>query len=459
MKNNKRKIMFIGGALAVIFFSMFFMFNAFGSPVKGQSPSYYSGDAIVYGNNIVITSVNSGLLEIFSYDGKDIVRRNIISVPYGEGEKIFFDSALRVADNHLYVYAVNGRYLFKYDISNLSQPVLDNKVKKTNWDWFMRVQNISSGIVTIGTKGLSLWSDQGQIINGYKNPHKHAFINISDDGRYVFDFNTNYDNDDENDFVSIVDNETRSEIWNGQIVLNKEINRDPYVDSLQHFAYIPGDRVLKQINLLNGDVKNFKHISNESFAVDSLPGKDYVYFSDGKGIVKLDSSLAVLKSLPIGQFNIPLSWSIQIKALSFGNSDRVVVFNNSNISIVDDNLNVLSSYQALTDDKLLANTKNSVEDLAISLDRYNAKPAHQLSVSGAGFGFGEEITLTFMKDGEIIGRKFTTYADSDGHFHTSVITPSDLPLKLIPKLPAAIDVRAEGIASKRHISTSVMMEE
>jgi len=458
MTQNRKKIIIMVGTIFFIFVSMFIFANMFGRQAVGKAQNYYSGDAVAYGANIVITSVNSGALEVFLYDGGQITRQLVVRAPHDDGDDNFFDSALRLVDGRLYVYTVNGRYLFKYDITDPSQPMLQKKIKKTNWDWFFGVQNTAKGIITIGTKDVSLWNDDMQIIDGYKNINKHAFVNVSYDGRYVFDFNTNYNSDSENDFVYITDSNTRSVAWNGPVVFNKKINRYPYVDASKQIAYIPGDRVLKQVNLTNGSVKNFSHISDEGFAVDSVPGKNYVYFSDGKGIVKFDSNLNVLDSLPINKFNIPLSWSIQIKALSINGSDRVVVFNNSNISIIDENLKVLASYEALADDKMLTEGGWS-KPLAIGLSTYKTKRGQTISVAVEGFYPNEEVKIDFNKSGDVIGQPVTVKANGYGEVNIQMTVPQNIVYNVVNEYSEAIDVRVASTVSDKHISTSLNIEE
>lgn len=462
MFNSYKKII-LGGTL-IAFFTASFLFG-FNSESKVQS--YYDGDVLVYNNQLIIISTNSGRLEIFRLSGSKLIK--ISATDPITADAPFTDGILSIENDRLYAYTLNSeyilssKYLSKYDISDLSHPKLIKKVKNTNWDHvFMSLRKTDNHIVTIGQKNIQLWNYDLQAVNGYKNPDKNDRIYISSDGNWLFDIEadyiTNYQKDKENDFIRIINTQTRQVIMEQQIVLNEVGRHNVYFDINRNLAYIAGDRVLKQINVLTKEIKNFKHTSTLGYDADGS-GKDYFYFSDGIGIVKMDHNLEPLDWVHNQSFNIPNSWAMGLKVVEQGGRDRIVVFNNSNIVVLDENLDELDHWESTEEAKEVAREK-----LSLSVDRNRAPQNSQISLRGAGFVPNEELTIRFGKlkidmwsklvKGLELSRA-TIVADANGRFQ-KVLTVPELPKNI--EVPLAVDIIVEGVNSGLRYNMSFMIE-
>ncbi len=424
--------------------------------IQGVNQSYSTGDAIVYRNEIIIGSTNTGALEIFKQSGSEVIKQaNIIS--FSNKYDQFFDIAFSQEGDKLYVYAVNGGYLLKYDISNTVQPALIASVKDNADDWFMRVQRIDSHIVTTGSKGVKLWNFDTQVIGSYLNPDKNYNVSLARNGQFLFDVKTDYNNDTENDLIKIIDTSARKVIADEQIVLNHNRDRQIYLDSANQLVYLVGDRVLKQINLKTKAVDNFKHAGGQGFSADGILGKDYIYFSDGLGVVKMGSDMKLINGVHIYRLGITDSWSMGLRALDYNGQDRVVVFNHSNIMVLNENLDLVAYYkpQEYAPQTGIDNVK---EPLSISLDKKRAPRNTQVSLRGTGFGAYEELSIEFLKRDKILGSKIKAQANASGGFNKIITVPSDMPEGISRVSAIDGDIKVTGLSSELNYSVGFTIE-
>ncbi|MFH1326280.1 MAG: hypothetical protein ABIH48_02320 [Candidatus Falkowbacteria bacterium] len=424
--------------------------------IQGVDQSYSTGDAIVYHNEIIIGSTNTGVLEIFKQSGNEIVKQaNIVS--FSNKYDRFFDVAFSQEGDKLYAYIVNGGYLLKYNISNTTQPALISSIKDNADDWFMRVQRINDYIVTTGSKGVKPWNFDMQVVDNYVNPDKNYNVSLAKNGQFLFDVKTDYNSDTENDLIKVIDTSARKVIADEQIVLNHNYDRQVYFDSDRQLVYIVGDRVLKQINLKTKAVDNFKHAGGQGFSADGIAGKDYVYFSDGLGVVKIGPNMKLIDGVHIYKLAVADSWSMGIRALDYNGQDRVVVFNHSNIMVLDGNLDLVAYYkpQEYAPQTGIDNVK---EPLSLSLDKNRAPRNTQISLHGTGFGAYEELSIEFLKRDRLMGESIKAQADANGGFSKIITIPSDMPAGISRVSAINGDIKVTGLSSELNYSIGFTIE-
>lgn len=382
---------------------------------KSRVKSYYSGDAIAYQGKVIVGSVNMGGLEIFQLSGKELKRVNKLRsfrASFG-GFEDFNSVVFNEEGGRLYAYLTDGRYLYKYDISNPSTPSLVNQVKDNSWDWFMGVTKTNGKIVTIGTKGVKIWDAAMQIIDSYniKNINYPNNINLSERGDFIF--NT------ESSTVSIFDTKTRQIVSSFNILNNETHNRKIYNDSVQSLIYVCDDEALKAFTFDGRLTAKFKHISNLGYEVaKSQINSQVLYFSDGYGIVKINKAdlkpISWINTLNLGEKN---GWAMGLKTIKNGVSENIVIFNNSNIIVLDSNLKLLGSAKATEVDE------SPTEGLSLSADKTRAGVNSYISLHGTGYVPNENLTISFA------GQNWEITADNQGRFTKIIQAPNVLPVR------------------------------
>ena len=128
-----------------------------------------------------------------------------------------------------------------------------------------------------------------------------------------------------------------------------------------------------------------------------------------------------------------------LKALNL-NGDKIVVFNNSNILVLDEKLNKVASAAAEDED----NSVYATENLFLNLDKNRAAPGGQVSVNGGGFFPYEELSL------ELAGSKQTIKTDNRGRFRQILNVPT--------ATAGNYDIKATAAVSKLTYSISFTIE-
>jgi len=116
----------------------------------------------------------------------------------------------------------------------------------------------------------------------------------------------------------------------------------------------------------------------------------------------------------------------------------VVVFNNSNILVLDKNLKPFATVLSTEEDL----NPLSGETLSLTIDRNSGVVWTEVGVSGQGFGPNEDISLIFA------GTEYSAKADDNGRFETAVLVPQSA------KAGGNVELRATGKTSKRTYSTT-----
>ena len=371
---------------------------------QGEIKPYYTGEAINYNNQIIFGTVNTGALELFCLENDRIYKE--LSLRSDELEYSEFFDLLFVEENYrLYVYAINGRYLYKYDATNLPELILVKKVMDNSGDYFYGLAKTNERIVSVGTRGVKTWNYSLQVVNSH-DVHSTFAKNIKVSGNGNYFFKVLKDN------IRIIDGFYRDVVMERGLDIRDDHIRNIYNDDIMGTVYVVDDASLKKI-YFNGVTEEFNHISDFGYDADSLPGRDYVYFSDGIGVVKIRKSnmepLDLLFTTNLGPGN---GWAMGLRAVNSINGDRVILFNGDSILALDHNLDMLDYYEARESDHLLP------APLSLNLDKYWGAPGTYITVQGSGFGPNENVEIAFASE------KWNIRANQSGDFTKLIAVPA-----------------------------------
>jgi hypothetical protein len=421
-----KKITIISILLAVFIGS--FVVNFEGT--SGRTKAYYSGDAINFNGQIIVGSTNMKGMELFRLEDDKLVRKiktHSFRARYG-GFDDYNGLVFNIEAGRLFAYAIDGTYLYKYDISDLKNPILVGQVKDNSWDWFGGITKINDRIVTIGTKGIKMWRYDLIVLDSYKLKIKNFSAQFTANGQYII----YSDNED----LKVFDTSTRTFLNDIAITSNLDHARYFFNDQYLYFA---DDSKVKKTGL-NGDVfKSFKHISDEGYDVAGLQNSPYIYFTDGVGVVKLTKEeLSPVKWAYTTDLGEPNGWAMNLKVVENGGKETVIIFNNSSILALNDRLKYLSHYTATEEDD------SKVGQLFLNLDKNHAAANSTVSLRGGGFAPNENLEVMFGKE------RYLYSADTEGQF-TKILTVPDLKR-------TAVDIKVTGAISKQSYSIGFNIE-
>lgn len=405
------------------------------TPGKSRLKSYYSGDAIVFANTIYVASTDTGSLELFKLESDKL---NLIDKvkpfnPRFNRYEDFYDLAFSIENNRLFVYAVSHYTIYKYQLvsNNLS---LINQSTNTYWEWYNRINKFGNRIVTVSAKGTKIFNYDLQIINSYEFTNANSPYNISAGiDRFVLSVS------EEDSSLLVYDLENRE--TTSSIPLNFKFdrgNRRAYQDSFGHL-YAVDDYYAKKFDLSGKLLGHFQHIGHQGFDIAGSGHNNYVYFSNGVGVVKLDQDMNLVNYRFTHSLAGQSGWAMGLRVL-YLNGDKLVIFNNSNILILDENLNKVASVEATeTDDQVYP-----LENLFLNLDKPRASINSEVLVSGGGFLPNEELLIS-------LGRNYNEVKANDRGRFSKVIVVPDL-------RKGRYDIKVEGQTSGLHYSISFEVE-
>jgi len=396
--------------------------------------AYYSGDAVNYQGDLIIASTDSGSLEVFKLDGSLLERVLKFKAPNSPIDKTedFSSVKLNVENGSLFAYATSGYTLYKYDLSNLSRPVVTLKQKNTYYEWYNRVDKFGSAIVTISDKSVKIWrTDSLDIIDSFKiDSDMASSVGLDSTGRYIS--TVNKDNN-----VRIYDTKSRSIIASFPVnYRGSKSQRTTYFDSVAKELYVFDDYYLKRYDLTGNLLVSFPNSSTNGYAVSEAGNYNYVYAVNGDSILKLskdDLKTGLKVSANRMSFN---GFAMGIKYVDVNGGDDLVVFNGGGIAVLNSSLNKIASIQASE----IADQPEAKEALALSLDHYLATPGASVVLNANGYLPGESLKINF--GGVITDAK----ADNNGRLRQTLTVP-DLSNR-------TTDVKVDGVNSGLTYSTS-----
>jgi hypothetical protein len=128
-----------------------------------------------------------------------------------------------------------------------------------------------------------------------------------------------------------------------------------------------------------------------------------------------------------------------LKTVNDGTSEKIVIFNGSNILVADKNLDTVAFYESIEEDT------RPIENLFLNIDKNRGAAGAQVSVVGGGFGLGEDLVIEFSSI-----KQTTIKADQNGRFQAIITVPS--------VLPGMTDIKVIGKTTKKTYSTSFKIE-
>jgi hypothetical protein len=401
-------------------------------PTEGKTKPYYSGKAVGYGGTFYVGTVNTGNFELFALQNGQLNKVATIQ-SLDAKNKQFYDLLFDKTDGGLYLYLVNGRYLYKYDISNPEAPAVLFKIKDSSWDWFSRLTKVNGNLVTIGSKGAKIWNSDMQVIDSYKMvvDKDLGYYTFVDDGKYVINLK---------DDLGIYSTASREKVAEYSIA-NDDNGTTRAVASDDSLIYLVDDEALKAVNLDGEVVKQFNHVGSYGYDVIESTNSNYLYFSDGLGIVKVNKNNFNSVDWSWTTNHGPSgSWAMGLASANDSDGEKIAIFNGSNIMIVDDDMNILATYKAVEKDT------NPANQLALSLDKNSAAAGSQILVSGTGFALNETVSIKLSKY-----QVAEVKTDDTGSFQTVIIVPSI-------NGPLSTDIKVIGQSSKLTYSTTFHVE-
>ncbi len=406
----------------------------FASYSQGKTKSYYSGDALVFKNNLYAVSANTGSLELFRLNGQKLDRLQKIK-PFDErfGKfGSFYDAHLRQENSRLYVYAVSEYTLYKYEVGSDNNLTLVSSVKNSYWEWYNRVDEIGGSVATISAKSVKIWNNDMQVIDEYKFSNDEVPYNVRGNDRFLLNI--------QDGKLSVYDRETRTLIREIALNFKNEVSAHKIYMDENNDIYVTDDYYAKKYNLEGQLLGSFKHLPYESFDTDASGYSQFVYFSNGIGVVKLNrETMKETDWAWTGGIAGPRGWAMGLEVVSL-DGDKLVVFNNANILVLDDKLNKVASVLAEEEE----DTTFATENLYLNLDKNRGAANSQVSLNGGGFFPNEELSLDFA------GVKQTLKADQRGRFDQILTVPS--------VKAGGHDIKINGLSSKFSYSIAFTIE-
>jgi len=391
--------------------------------------TYYSGDAISYNGRLLIASTNIKGVEIFEVKNNRInLIKNFSSFDaIYSGSSDFNDVIFKVETGRLYLYLSDGRYIYKYDLADINNPLLLRQVMDNSYDWFQSLGRCGDNLITKGTKGLKIWNNDFNVIYSNDTINNSEPKNLQLEAACKYTFNINGDK------VEVFNRFENYNFPSINIKANENHYRKILFDNNNSSFYLVDDWSLKQYNYEGKVLKNFTHISSSGYDVVASADQRYVYFSDGIGVVKSDkSNLKPVKWAYTTDLGGKNGWAMRIFAIKNNDGEKVIVFNNSNILVLNENLEKVDSHVSTEPD-------NSPIGLAfISADKTIASIGQWVNISGRGYIPHEDIKISLGDN------YFYPKADDYGKFTYRL---------QIPSIKSGLhDLTAFGLSSSRTYS-------
>jgi len=389
-------------------------------PGQSQTKSYYSGDAISFNNQLYVSSTNTNSLEIFKLENKTL--HSIAKIkPYNarfNNYGNFYDAKFVIEGSHLFVYTISDFSLYKYELVSDKLNLVTSQ-KNTYWEWYNRVDKFGSNVVTISSKGVKIWNSDLQVIDAFTLDDVSAPYNVrAANSRFILNIQDNY--------LTVLDRENRLQV--SKIALNYRFNpgnHQSYQNAIGQ-VYVVDDYYAKKFSLDGRLLASFKHLDYEAYDVAVSGHSDFIYFSNGVGIVKLNQSdLSLVDSQWTNTLGGARGWAMGLVAV-YASGEKLVVFNNSNILVLDDQLRKVASISGTEEADPF-----SAENLFLNINHNFGSAGATINLNGGGYFPKENLTISFG------GTKTAVQADNRGRFATTLTVPSSLP-------GGGVDIKVDG---------------
>ncbi|MGE5425988.1 MAG: hypothetical protein ACM3PZ_02855 [Bacillota bacterium] len=399
---------------------------------------YKDGDAIYYKNRIIIASADSGNIEIFSLGGERVDRLMTISHPSRSPRSNDNYSAVKLeqSDSSLIAYAVSGGAIFKYDISNLYEPVLEKKVKNNLGDVYYDLSSENGRLITYGSKGISIWNGDLEVVVSYPlvTSIGTASVLSPDIAVGVDPEHTSllFYNRGTRDSISVPVNfkSQPDKSWNAAY--------DPIVGSI----LIIDDYYMKNFDAQGTLLGSHINPGGASYGAAVDGASSAAFFTNGMSILKLDiSNMELLGSMNSTQAAGRGSRLMGIRLVETAFGKRLVVFAGDSISILDSDLNRIGYSGNITHTEELLPS----ESLFLNLSDTSAVAGQSVSLDGGGFWPQEPLIISIGEE------QLSESSGKNGRFQAEIS---------IPELPPGMqDIKVTGEKSEMTYSISIRIEE
>lgn len=372
---------------------------------------YYSGDAINYRGQVLFGTANSGYLEIFKLTGNDVeilVKAKDFN-PTFNSYNDYSDMKFVIEGGKLFVYATSQATVFKYDFSEMSTLSLVKKVKNNYWEWYSQIDKLGDSLVTVSAKGVKVLNDNLDVIDSYPLTDVSSYSLTSDGSNDKILGITD-------STLEVYDRSTRQVVK--EIPLNFSVvtdSRKAYFDVVNNNIYAIDDYYAKKYNATSGQLlASYRHADTSGYDMESSAGNDYVYFSNGIGVVKMTKdTFKVADFAYTTMAGGPQGWAMGLKLVNTDKGDVLVVFNGTNILILNSKLEKITSVKSIEDA-----SEKPQENLYLNLDHNSATVGGIINLNGGGFWANDNLQI-FVGETEITLIK----ADKNGRFDTSLTIP------------------------------------
>jgi WD40 repeat protein len=415
--------------LLLVVFVAPFLFVAQG---QTKIQAYYSGDAVSYQGQIIIASANTGYLEVFALQNKQLaplIKAKIYNGAYNTYSD-YSDVKLSVEGSNLYVYATSAFTVYKYNFSDLAHLTLVASATNSYWNWYDRIDRYGDTLGLVGKNGVDFINANLQTVvsAAFVPTEKYS---LRGDSQFLFGITDNK--------LQIYDR-TKQEIVQ-TIPLNytsAETNRKIYFNAADQTVFVIDDYYMKKFSVTTGQLlASFRHLDAAGYEAESTASDSKVYFSNGLGVVALGKAdLKVKNYVYTTDLSGPQGWAMGLKLLNTPTGDVLVVFNASNILVLDQNLHKIAAVRATE-----TTVQQATEALFLNYDHNFGAAGAAINLNGGGYWPNEKLTIAF---GSVTATTVT--ADNHGRFTAKVIVPNLAAQRL--------DIKVTGVSSQLGYSTS-----
>jgi len=421
----------------IVFLSLICLLAVFAVIHIGQTKtkSYYSGDAVSFNDTVYVSSTNTGSLEIFKLDNNDLkllVKKRPFDATFNRYND-FYDAKLTVENGHLFVYTISGYTIYKFELVNDNELQLATSRKNTYWEWYNRVDKFGDNIITTSARGVKILNDDLDVIDSFNLDTRTPYNLRATGNRFIVNIQDGQ--------LTVLDRVSRTQTTS--IALDYKTNpgnHQVYQDAGGQI-YVVDDYYAKKYDLAGSLQGSFRHADYAGFDVAASGENDAIYFSDGIGVVKLNKNSMNLDDYAYtNNLGGAGGWAMGLKVVSVSGSDKVIIFNNTNILVLDDKLQKLAAASSTEESEIYA-----TENLFLNLNRGFGAPGATVTLNGGGYLPNEKLNINFA------GAKTATQADARGRFTQELTVPSLTGGAVAPK---AVDIKVDGQDSKLSYSIS-----
>lgn len=419
--------------LSALFIAGLFLFGGTKDAKTALKP-YYSGDATFYNGNLMVVSANTGRIELFKLENANLARLADLRAGSGQDSAVFSDAKLKIENGRLFIYATSGFSIYKYDVSDTNSVRLEKQIKNSYWEWYTRMDSFGDYLLTFSDRGLKVWNSNLEAVDSYDFKPNNDYSVNSDGGPFVFAYNGSN--------LEIYNRISRTILKSIPLSFNtSKNNRRSYYDSSRGEIYVVDDSYTRKLSFEGASLNSFRHLDQPGYDVSSYNNSEFIYFSNGVGVVKLRKDNFKLSTYAFTS-NLGGSggWAMGLKVVDDAQQGKVVVFNGANILVLDHNLKKIATRKAEEENT----SQTPQENVFLYLDHNIGAAGANVNLSGGGFWARENVKIDFG------GNKYIATTDWQGRFTQTIA---------VPNIPAAfIDIKTEGQNSGIHYNISFKIQ-